>query len=277
MSKYTLKLPDGTTFDLMPGESDGVDAVSMPVRPVAILPPNIVVISGDVTSRYTSGFPFELRDVDPTSPSPLAGVYEVASSDFHDPVTVVQTTTDVIPSGTVPLYAAIPPVDVIPNFDPADPTLFQLRWKVTGNITADFSVGGRIVVVDNVTKVPVIHVLTGIEYSATDDLTSLFSVTKSTTGTPTVPQNVSICRVVIEQAGVAIQYDGEAHTILQLTGTNVVRYNDSTTWGNALMQNLITLLSNSAGPTAPTIAVVGQAWYDTTTNQIKHYDGTDWT
>lgn len=275
MSKYTLTLPDGTTFDLLPGESDGPGATSMPVRPLNILAPNIVVIAGDATSRYVAGFEFDLRDVDPTSPSPLAGTYTVASSAYQDPVTVVQTTADIIPSGTVQVYPAVPPVDVIPNFDPQDPTLYQLRWKVAGNITAEFSVGGRFLAIDNVTKVPVTHVLTGIEYDATNNLTSLFSVTQSS-GTPVVPQNVTISRIITEQFGVAIQYEGEAHTSLQLTGTNVVRYNDNTTWGNALMQNLINLLGNNAGATAPPIAVVGQAWYDTTVNQIKHFNGTDW-
>jgi hypothetical protein len=46
-----------------------------------------------------------------------------------------------------------------------------------------------------------------------------------------------------------------------------------TGYGQAVNQNLVNMLENFAGPTSPTKPLAGQLWYDTTTRQIKFFDG----
>ena len=45
-------------------------------------------------------------------------------------------------------------------------------------------------------------------------------------------------------------------------------------FGEALNENLVKLLENSASTAAPTAPLKGELWFDTTTNQVKVYDGT---
>lgn len=52
------------------------------------------------------------------------------------------------------------------------------------------------------------------------------------------------------------------------------RFNES--WGESIQQNLVTLMQNFAGPTAPTNPALGQLWYDSSIGQVKVYGGTSW-
>src|SRR6056300_85666 len=45
-------------------------------------------------------------------------------------------------------------------------------------------------------------------------------------------------------------------------------------FGEGLNENLVKLLENAASTSAPTAPLRGELWFDTTTNQIKVYDGT---
>ncbi len=47
-------------------------------------------------------------------------------------------------------------------------------------------------------------------------------------------------------------------------------------FGELLNENLVRLLENSASTAAPANKIRGELWFDTTTNQLKVYDGTDW-
>ena len=44
-------------------------------------------------------------------------------------------------------------------------------------------------------------------------------------------------------------------------------------FGEALNEDLVKLLENSASTSSPTAPLKGELWFDTTTNQIKVYDG----
>ena len=57
-------------------------------------------------------------------------------------------------------------------------------------------------------------------------------------------------------------------TSLQLFGKSYSNF------GEGLNENLVKLLENSASPSAPTAPLRGELWFDTSTNQIKVYDGT---
>jgi hypothetical protein len=58
-------------------------------------------------------------------------------------------------------------------------------------------------------------------------------------------------------------------TSLQLFGKSYSGF------GEGLNENLVKLLENSASASAPTAPLEGELWFDTSTNQIKVYDGTN--
>ena len=80
-----------------------------------------------------------------------------------------------------------------------------------------------------------------------------------------------------------------AYTINKTDGTVVATITDGTVdnttslqlfgksysgFGEALNENLVKLLENAASTAAPTAPLKGELWFDSTTNQIKVYDGT---
>ena len=80
-----------------------------------------------------------------------------------------------------------------------------------------------------------------------------------------------------------------AYTINKTDGTAVTTITDGTVdtttslqlfgksfsgFGEALNENLVKLLENAASTASPTAPLKGELWFDTTTNQIKVYDGT---
>jgi len=80
-----------------------------------------------------------------------------------------------------------------------------------------------------------------------------------------------------------------AYTINKTDGTVVATITDGTVdnsttlslfgksysgFGEALNENLVKLLENTASTSAPTTPLKGELWFDTSTNQIKVYDGT---
>ena len=80
-----------------------------------------------------------------------------------------------------------------------------------------------------------------------------------------------------------------AYTINKTDGTVVATITDGTVdnttslqlfgksysgFGEGLNENLVKLLENTASTSAPTAPLRGQVWFDTSTNQLKVYDGT---
>ena len=80
-----------------------------------------------------------------------------------------------------------------------------------------------------------------------------------------------------------------AYTINRTDGTVVTTITDGTVdnttslqlfgksfsgFGEGLNENLVKLLENAASTSAPTAPLKGELWFDTTTNQLKVYDGT---
>tara|TARA_Y100000592_G_scaffold77951_1_gene122415 strand:- start:60 stop:1475 length:1416 start_codon:yes stop_codon:yes gene_type:complete len=80
-----------------------------------------------------------------------------------------------------------------------------------------------------------------------------------------------------------------AYTINKTDGTIIATITDGTVdtstslqlfgksfsgFGEGLNENLVKLLENAASTSAPTAPLKGELWFDTTTNQIKVYDGT---
>ena len=85
------------------------------------------------------------------------------------------------------------------------------------------------------------------------------------------------------------KYKQMAYTINKTDGTVVTTITDGTSdnttslqlfgksfsgFGEGLNENFVKLLENAASTSAPTAPLKGELWFDTTTNQIKVYDGT---
>ena len=75
--------------------------------------------------------------------------------------------------------------------------------------------------------------------------------------------------------------DGTAILILDgtkdTTSTSLTLFGKlSQTYGENLNENFVHLLENFALGSAPAYPTVGQLWYDTTVDNIKSFDGTDW-
>ena len=79
-----------------------------------------------------------------------------------------------------------------------------------------------------------------------------------------------------------------AYVINKTDGTSIVTITDGTVdnttslslfgksysgFGEALNENLVKLLENSASTSAPTAPIAGEIWFDTNSNQLKVYDG----
>ena len=85
------------------------------------------------------------------------------------------------------------------------------------------------------------------------------------------------------------KYKQMAYTINKTDGTVVTTITDGTVdnttslqlfgksysgFGEGLNENLVKLLENAASTSAPSAPLKGELWFDTTTNQLKVYDGT---
>ena len=85
------------------------------------------------------------------------------------------------------------------------------------------------------------------------------------------------------------KYKQMAYTINKTDGTVVTTITDGTVdnttslqlfgksysgFGEGLNENLVKLLENAASTSAPAAPIKGELWFDTTTNQLKVYDGT---
>ena len=79
-----------------------------------------------------------------------------------------------------------------------------------------------------------------------------------------------------------------AYTINKTDGTVVTTITDGTVdnttslqlfgksfsgFGEGLNENLVKLLENASGTSAPTAPLTGELWFDTNTAQLKDYDG----
>jgi hypothetical protein len=61
----------------------------------------------------------------------------------------------------------------------------------------------------------------------------------------------------------------DSSTSLSLVGKNYIGY------GEVMAENLLHLLENFAGPSAPTSPIAGQIWFNSTTKQLNCYSGTE--
>lgn len=84
--------------------------------------------------------------------------------------------------------------------------------------------------------------------------------------------NVSTYKMVVAGGQPVVIDERQTTTI---GGINVVgKFSES--YGEITQQNFVKLAQNFAGPVAPTSPLLGQAWFDTTTNVLKIWSSTTW-
>lgn len=88
---------------------------------------------------------------------------------------------------------------------------------------------------------------------------------------------IPVIEPLIDQKYDTISYHMPTHyTSLQLTGNGVPTYNQTTTWGNALLNNIIRMLEHFANDVPPVSPIEGQIWFNTVDKTPYVYDGNDW-
>lgn len=65
-------------------------------------------------------------------------------------------------------------------------------------------------------------------------------------------------------------------TPLLLVGYGNTEYNHDTTWGEVLQQNLIHITENFSCPSPPHNPLIGQQWYNPSSQTLSWWDGDDW-
>lgn len=63
---------------------------------------------------------------------------------------------------------------------------------------------------------------------------------------------------------------------LKLLGHGTTHFNPDSTWGAAIQQNLVAMLENFASTEAPSNPLIGQLWYDKTTNLLRVHAEAGW-
>ena len=82
---------------------------------------------------------------------------------------------------------------------------------------------------------------------------------------PSAPKNVTSSTLPLMTLTYSVP---DAATSLMLLGASVPNFNDDISWGHAIQQNLINVLSHNASPTPPLSPLVGEMWYDTTSDSL---------
>ena len=68
-------------------------------------------------------------------------------------------------------------------------------------------------------------------------------------------------------------YDNVIGSSLKLVGKGTAYYNDTTTWGEAIQQNLLDMTSSFRGNRPPIAPTQGQLWYDVVNQQVRVFTG----
>lgn len=91
----------------------------------------------------------------------------------------------------------------------------------------------------------------------------------ATTGIVT---NVSTFYIIIPPAAPIVV---PPETIIETLAFDLMGFNFDG-WGEIFTQNLLRVAQNSSGPVAPLNPLIGQAWFDTGTIELKVWDGSAW-
>lgn len=173
-----------------------------------------------------------------------------------------------------------PPHAVVPAYTSPAPTGFTLIAATTFDITGNLSYNGRYTVYTPVS-------LADLNPSSYFDGTNTEISVNEIIGVPLSPGDVLNTGLISNISTFVIRVADVGSSVLEVIVPPAVNNTDHSIeivgrggipWGEAYTQNFVKVAQNFAGPTAPTgTLMVGQPWFDTTTNILKIWSGSTWT
>lgn len=155
--------------------------------------------------------------------------------------------------------------------------VFNLRFTIAGDhvaaLTPYISSGNGVLIKNNnvlsFNIVPIVAV--SLDNTA---INTWVTVQYSSATTPVISATGVLITPPISAPYGYVQYQSPVSASpLKLIGQGSLMYNDDTSWGQVLQNNLINVLENFAHTVEPTAALVGQTWFDTAgTTQFKLND-----
>lgn len=191
-------------------------------------------------------------------------------------ITSIQVTTS-IPGGTgsngtvTPQATTFLALSAPPSITPTTPNTFLVTWYVTGDHTPEISVGSVIGIKGNNYFNYKLLEVSNVSYISLAGFTAITTEISA----PVTPMITQSGGVVLPPPAVPlgfIRYSVPGQlTTLKLVGRGCPSYDDDTTWGQAVQDNHIHLLENFANTTSPSAPLIGQLWYDTSTDILRIY------
>ena len=307
MSSNYYKTSDSVTpfVEIQPLESNGPNNQSTPRQIVDVefldktfsTPTDAFVVNDDVTIRFVQGFSFDViggSAYDGTyivdgGGTPGATVSLVVGGQTHIPVANIVDANNPV---TYDFYSGFS----TPSVSPTTPGNYLITWQLDGDQTSTVSVNDQVqfkhfLYNDNVTNTRVnrtytVHSVTYNVIGFTNVVTML-SDEQPGSVMPIIgvdAQSVAIFPIPAASPYGYVQYTvpSTPATSLRLVGRGSVMYNNNTSWGESIQNNMIQLLENFAYTSAPISPTDGQLWFDTSAGDpnlgpaLKLYNNLDW-
>lgn len=147
-----------------------------------------------------------------------------------------------------------------------DKAVYFEHFKTTGCTIQvkdnSFLVNNRLVVTDVLYNAGTLRTTITAEVTKPVGINDVFPNYGGTIITPPLSVDYGYIRYVVP----------EVLTSLKLIGQGTTLFNNVSTWGYAIQQNMINLLDHFADTVAPVSPIIGQLWYDRSTAEMKVYD-----
>jgi trimeric autotransporter adhesin len=189
------------------------------------------------------------------------------------PYTKVFVTPGSVPTGAAGSgsIATTPPSQFTFSAPPAivvsAPNTFDITWRISGDHTARFVIGGQFNVKGNSYYSYHTFLVTAVSFSS--GMTHITGRINGAT-TPTPDASGYLIHPTAATQNGYIQYEiVPAASSLQIMGRGAPFFNNDTTWGHAVMNNTVHMLENYADDVPPTAPLTGQLWYDQSVDQHR--------
>ena len=305
MSSSYFNTAGAHLVDVNPLESNGPDNQSTPRQIVDVefldkmfaTPTDAFIINDDVSDRFVQGFSFDVIGssnynntyvVNQPGFPPGAVVAQVANEQTHIPVANITDTNNPVVYNFYSGFST-------PTVSPTTPGNYLITWQFDGNQTSTISVNDQVqfkhfLYNDNVTNARVNRTYTvhSVTYNVIGFTNVVTMLSNEQPGSIMPIIGVDAQSVAVFPLPASAPYGYLQYTTptpassLRLVGQGSVIYNNETTWGESIQNNMIQLLENFAHTSAPISPMDGQLWFDTSAGDpnlgpaLKLYNNLDW-